>query len=115
MGASQAYIGNASAKVIDMHFSPATIESTSEADILARFLSGSRGEFTLSMARFIVACKISDADKARMHDLAERNQNDELSEIEKAEFHAYAQARTVISILKAQARQTLRHKPKKRS
>jgi hypothetical protein len=73
-----------------MHFDPvASVENPSEADILARFLSGRQGRFSQSMARSILACKISDADKARMHDLAERNQNDELSEIEKAELHAY--------------------------
>jgi hypothetical protein len=41
-----------------------------------------------------------------MHDLAVRNQNDELSAAEKEELFAYGKAGTVLSILKSKARRS---------
>ena len=49
-----------------------------------------------------------------MHDLAVRNQNDELSPSEKEELFAFAKAGTLLSILQSKARRTLKIKLKKR-
>lgn len=51
------------------------------------------------MARFPLRIGFSAADKARMHDLAVRNQTDGLSASEKDELLAYAKAGTLLSIL----------------
>jgi hypothetical protein len=48
-----------------------------------------------------------------MHDLAIRNQDDALSPSEKEELFAFAKAGTLLSILQAKARRTLKVKMKK--
>ena len=67
------------------------------------------------MARYVLNLGFSDEDKARMHDLAVRNQDDDLSPEEKDEMFAYEKAGTILSILKARARSVTRQKSKKRA
>ncbi len=67
------------------------------------------------MARYFLTLGFTDSDKARMHDLAVRNQTDALSPAEKEQLIAYAKAGTLLSILKSKARRTLGSKPKKRT
>jgi hypothetical protein len=95
-----------------MRSSALTDESPTEASILARVLGGEQGTLSVATARFILGREFSDSDKARMHELAIRNQDDLLSDEEIAELHAYARAGTVLSILKSTARRTLRDKGK---
>jgi hypothetical protein len=66
------------------------------------------------MARYLLNLGFGDEDKARMHDLAVRNQDDALSPAEKEELFAYAKAGTLLSILKSRARRALRLRPGKR-
>jgi hypothetical protein len=89
--------------------------SSSEVGILARVLGNERGRLSSMMARYLLSLGFGDEDKARMHDLAVRNQNDALSPDEKQELLAYGKAGTLLSILKSKARRTLRTKPKKRT
>ena len=77
-----------------------------EVTILARALGNERGQLSPEMARHILDLGFSDRDKARMHDLAVRNQEDALSAAEKQEMHAYGKATTLPSILEAKARRT---------
>jgi hypothetical protein len=67
------------------------------------------------MARYVLNLGFSDRDKARMHDLAVRNQADALSPAEKEELFAYAKAGSLLSILKSRARRALKIKPGKRT
>jgi hypothetical protein len=67
------------------------------------------------MARYILSRGFSARDKARMHDLAVRNQRDALDPAEKEELFAYAKAGTMLSILKSKARRALKIKAKKRT
>jgi len=76
--------------------------------IIARVLGKEHGTLSLPMARHILACEFSEIDKTRMHDLAMRNQDDDLTEREKHELKAYAKAGTLLSILKSRARQVVR-------
>jgi hypothetical protein len=85
----------------------------SEVTILARVLSNGRGQFPTAIARYLLNLGFSEADKARMHDLAERNRRDALSPAEKQELLAYGKAGSLISILKSKARRNLRVKVKK--
>ena len=80
----------------------------SEVAILARVLGSGQGQLPADMARYILTLGFSDDDKARMHDLAVRNQNDDLSAAEKEELFAYGKAGTLLSILKSKARRTLK-------
>jgi hypothetical protein len=96
---------------------PPTVEhsGTSEISILARVLGDEQGRLSLAMARHILTLGFGDHDKARMQDLAERNQEAALSSAEREELFAYAKAGTLLSILKSRARRTLKTRPKKRS
>ncbi len=85
-----------------------------EVTILARILGNEAGKLPVTMARYLLTLGFSDGDKAHMHELAVRNQNDNLSPAEREELLAYAKAGTLLSILKSRARQTLRIRPKKR-
>jgi hypothetical protein len=83
--------------------------------ILARFLGNGDEPLPRNLARYILDLTISDRDKARMHELAMRNQDDALTADEKAEMHAFGRAATVMSILKSKARRTLGVKLKART
>ena len=66
------------------------------------------------MARYVPGLGFSDRDKARMHDLAVRNQEDALDAGEKDELLAFAKAGSLLSILKSKARRSLKAKTAKR-
>jgi hypothetical protein len=85
----------------------ATRATENEVTILARILGNEKGQLSDEFARFIMAHEISDRDKARMHDLTVRNQDDALSPAEKEELFGFAKATSLISILKSKARRTL--------
>lgn len=84
-----------------------TPSSGNDGTILARFLGDDDEPLPEDLARYILDMTISKRDKARMHVLAVRNQNDELTAEEKAEMHAFGRAATVMSILKSKARRTV--------
>ena len=81
--------------------------SENEVTILARFLGDGNGQLPKDVVRYILDLTISERDKARMHDLAVRNQDDALTPAEKEEMHAFGNAATLLSILKSKARRTL--------
>ena len=98
-----------------MHPAATNHAGPSEVTILARVLGNEGGQLPPQMARYLLTLGFSDDDKARMHDLAVRNQDDGLSPDEKEELFAYAKAGTLLSILKSRARRALRIKPRKRT
>jgi len=85
----------------------------SEIAILARVLGNGQSQLPPAMARYILTLGFSEDDKARLHDLAVRNQADELSPAEQEELFAYSKTGTLLSILKSKARRVLRIKSKK--
>ncbi len=85
-----------------------------EATILARLLGGESGSLSADLARHILGLGFSDPDKARMHELAARNQDDALSPEEKAELLAFITAGDVLAVLKSKARRTLAGSPASR-
>jgi len=87
----------------------------SEVAILARILGNDPDRLPREMARYLLTLGFSDRDKARMHSLAVRNQEDALAPAERAELLGYAKAGTVLSILKSKARRALKVRPKKRT
>ena len=78
-----------------------------EVTILARILGNEDGQLPPDLARYILTLGFSERDKARMHDLVVRNQEDALTPAEKEEMHAFGKAGDLLSILKAKARRTL--------
>ena len=93
----------------------ATTHATeNEVTILARFLANANGKLPRDVARYILDLTVSERDKARMHDLAVRNQEDALTPAEKEELFGFAKATSLLSILKSKARRTLGIKLKTR-
>jgi hypothetical protein len=92
-----------------------TKASENEVTILARLLANENGQLPNHLARYILDLRISERDKARMHDLAMRNQNDDLTTAEKEEMFAFGKATTLLSILKSKARRTLGIRTAKRA
>jgi hypothetical protein len=92
----------------------ATHTGENEATILVRVLCNETGQLPPEVARYILDRRFSDRDKARMHDLAVRNQAGALSPTEKEELFAFVNAGDLLGILKSKARRTLDIKPKKR-
>jgi hypothetical protein len=78
-----------------------------EVSILARFLGKENGQLPVDFARYVLDLNVSERDKARMHDLVVRNQDDALTAAEKEEMFGFAKATTLLSILKSKARRTL--------
>jgi hypothetical protein len=81
--------------------------SDNEVSILARFLANGNGPIPETMARYLLDLTINKQDKTQMHELTVRNQDDDLTSVEKEEMHAFGRAPTVVSILKSKARRTL--------
>ena len=82
-----------------------------EATILARVLCDEDGQLPAELARYILERDFSERDKARMHDLAVRNQRGALSPAETEELFAFGKAGTVLAILQSRARGMLKVKP----
>jgi hypothetical protein len=92
-----------------------THASENEVTILARFLDNENGQLPRTLARYILDHRISERDKARMHELAVRNQEDALTPAEKEELIGFAKAASLLSILKSRTRRTLGIKPDTRT
>ena len=88
---------------------------TNEVAILARVLGNNQDQLPPEIARYILDLGFSEDDKARVHDLAVRNQGGALSPAEQEELFAYVKVDTLLSILKSKARRALGVKPKKRA
>jgi hypothetical protein len=85
--------------------------SASEVTILSRlFLTGQRG-VRPEVARHILSLSFSAEDKARMHELAVKNQEGTISAEELRELDGYVKAGDLLAILKLKARKLLKRKP----
>jgi hypothetical protein len=85
----------------------------SETTILARLFSDRLGQLPPEMARYILDIDFNDRDKARLHELVVRNQDDDLNPAEKEELVAFLNAGSMLSILQARARRMLGVKAEK--
>jgi hypothetical protein len=83
-----------------------------EIAILARILSNGKS-FSPTVARQLLKLGFSAEDRARMHELAVRNQSDLLSAKERQELHSCANAGCLLGILHSKARQALARSPRK--
>lgn len=83
-------------------------DPASEVAILGRLLTGSGETLTRELAAHFLRLEFSERDKDRIHDLAVRNQADELTESEKEEMFSYAKAGCLLGILQSKARRFLK-------
>jgi hypothetical protein len=77
-----------------------------EADIWERIIHPG-GRMSKDAARRIQDLGFADEDRARMHELAERNRRGELSDDEEAELDHFSRVGTLLTILKLRARRVL--------
>jgi hypothetical protein len=82
--------------------------TASDVAVLSRlFLNGKR-DLTVKRARYLLEVDFSDKDRARMHQLAVRNQEGQLSDDEREELLAYAKAGCLLGMIHSRARRKLR-------
>jgi len=80
--------------------------SLADTDIFLRLWE--RQKLTPTLARHLLRLGFSPEDKARMHDLAVRNQAGEISESELKELDAYIRVEALLTILQPRARKLLK-------
>jgi hypothetical protein len=85
-------------------------ERTSEIAIFARLLKADDGNLSRGLARYILTLGFDDDDQARMRDLAERNQEDDVGADEREELQNYVKAGHLLALLHSKARRSLKAK-----
>jgi hypothetical protein len=88
--------------------------NTTEAALLGRILKNGTKAFPPALARYLLTVGFSAEEKARMHELAVKNQEGALTPDEKEELLRYANVGCVLGILQSQARKSLKRANKKR-
>jgi hypothetical protein len=79
-----------------------------EADILAHVIAPDQPGLSPESARAILALHFDQTALERMHDLAEKNRADTLSETERMEMEKYLRVGQFLNLLQAKARVSLR-------
>jgi hypothetical protein len=87
---------------------PAMQTDTSEAAIFARLFEGQNGILSQSVARKLLDLNFSESDQQRMEELAQRNQQGQLTPEEREEFTNYVKVADLLAILHSKARQSLK-------
>jgi hypothetical protein len=85
-----------------------TQSSTSEAVIVSRILTNGEDGPSPEVARHLLSVTFTDEDKARMHELAVKNQEGRISPEELQELDSYIKAGDMLALLKSRARMTLK-------
>jgi hypothetical protein len=91
-----------------MPTAPSTRNGTSEAAIFGRVFADGRQALTPELARHILALGFSDEDKARMHELALKNQEGRISAEELRDLDSYVKVADLVAILQSKARKLLK-------
>ena len=80
----------------------------SAAAIFARLWEGESGALTAPVARHVLKLGFSPDDKARMHELAERNREGTLTGEEREELDDFVKIGDLLAILQSKARKRLK-------
>jgi hypothetical protein len=88
---------------------------SSAAAIFARLWDGKHGGLTPALARHVLKVRFSDADTARMRELARRNRDGTLTAAELAELDDFVIVGDLLAILQSKARQLLKRAPAARN
>ncbi len=67
-----------------------------------------QGKMTAAAARQIVQLDFTSEERARMHELAVKNQSGSLTPVEVSELHNDCRVGTMLSVLQSRARQVLK-------
>jgi hypothetical protein len=86
---------------------PHHVNETSEAAIFSRMLDADREGMTAELAYHILRMRFSAVDKARMQELATKNQRGDISPQELEELDNYITAGDILAIWQSKARQAL--------
>jgi hypothetical protein len=81
--------------------------AASEVSILSRLLLNGRGGLTRELAQYLLRVGFTAEDKTRMHELAVKNQESQISPEELRELDGYVKAGDLLAILQAKARKLL--------
>jgi len=78
-----------------------------EGAIWTRLIQPRNGSLPKAAAQAFLTFNFPEAEKARMHELAQRNGEGRLSPAEKAELDSYIRVANVLALLHAKARRSL--------
>jgi hypothetical protein len=84
--------------------------ANTESVIWSRLLSNGKNGLSPVLARHILRVSFTDQDKARMHELAQKNQEGTISPEELQELDSYVKVGDLLAILKSKARMALKKK-----
>ncbi len=84
--------------------------ANTEASILSRVVQFDQELLIPEAARLLLTFRFPQADLDRMHELAIKNQEGELTEAEQREMEAYRRVGRLLDLLSAQARRALRQR-----
>ena len=79
-----------------------------ESEILADVIAPDRGDLTMEVAQSVLRWKFTDRALARMNDLADRNSEGTITAQERQDLEKYLRVGSLINILQAKARLSLK-------
>jgi hypothetical protein len=85
----------------------ATLEPTTECDILSRVIDADEESLPPAAARALLRWRFPQPDVDRMQDLADRNTEGDLSPEERRELENYVHVGQFVAVLQAKARLSL--------
>ena len=86
----------------------ATLEPTTESDILSRVIDAHEDALPPAAARALLRWRFPQPDVDRMQELADRNTEGDLSPEERRELESYVHVGQFVAVLQAKARLALR-------
>jgi hypothetical protein len=86
------------------------LTGASDIAVFSRLLTNAKREMSPQLARYVLGLGFTDADQARMQELAEKNQAGSLRPNERDELFSYVKAGHLLAILHSQARKALKKK-----
>ncbi len=78
-----------------------------DAAILARVIRAGLGDLPRAAAKALLKLGFTEQDRERMHQLAVKNQDDDLTEAERRELESYRRVGRLLDLLAARARRAL--------
>jgi hypothetical protein len=85
-----------------------TANGASVAAIFARLWDTERGKLSPELARHVLRLVFSAEDRARMHELAVKNQEGQITPAEAEEFDNYVKVGDLLAILQSKSRKLLK-------
>ena len=86
----------------------APITHTGDAGILARLIRADDTSLPPGAAKALLRIRFTEDDLARIHELAAKNQDDALTDAEKADLESYLRVSPFLDLMHAKARRSLK-------